>query len=273
MLFGADWLANVFLGCFLFGLIFTALSLLLNVTDLNGAAPGNPGAQHIVGHLGQGSHGPHVGHGPAPAAHGGHAAHGPAHTPTHTHPHSTHHNAAEQVGAIGPLNLPTILAGLTWFGGAGYLLRTLLGLNGIASAALALLTGIAGAALVFLVLSRVLWPGQTEPMRRADFHLPGTQARVISGIAAAGGTGEIVFYKGGSRRVEGARSESGSAIERGVVVTVVRYERGLAYVDPVGVTSDIPPPTTARVERLPDADTRALNGSAPAITEDLRRHT
>ena len=153
------------------------------------------------------------------------------------------------------------MAGLTWFGGAGYIFRATLGLDGAISAALAILTGLAGSALVFLILSRVLWPGQTKPMRRADFHLPGTHARVISRIAAGGGTGEIVFYKGGSRRVEGARSESGAAIERGTQAAPPPLTRALA------------PPTTARGAHLPDADTQALNGSAPAITEDLRQRS
>jgi hypothetical protein len=50
------------------------------------------------------------------------------------------------------------------------------------------------------------------------------------GIREADGTGEIVFTHAGTRRVAGARSDSGRAIPKGTEVVVTRYERGIAYV-------------------------------------------
>ena len=41
---------------------------------------------------------------------------------------------------------------------------------------------------------------------------------------------EIVYSQGGTRRVAGARGESGAAIPKGAEVVVTRYEKGIAYV-------------------------------------------
>jgi hypothetical protein len=93
-------------------------------------------------------------------------------------------------------------------------------------------------------------------MNAEEYALPGTPARVVSGIGP-GGTGEIMYTKGGTRAVAGARSEDGSPLPKGTEVRVVRYERGLAYVvprtvaDPAGtaegaVTTRLPPTTPPR---------------------------
>src|SRR5207247_2579284 len=89
--------------------------------------------------------------------------------------------------------------------------------------------GLAGAAAVFYFLARVLVPGQTI-MDPAEYTMPGTIGRLTRPIRA-GGIGEIVYKKGGSRRSDGARSLSGEAIERDAEVVIVRYENGLAYVE------------------------------------------
>jgi hypothetical protein len=59
----------------------------------------------------------------------------------------------------------------------------------------------------------------------------GVLGRVTSSIRA-GGTGEIVYSQEGTRRVAGARSEQGAAIPKGAEVLVMRYEKGIAYVQP-----------------------------------------
>ena len=263
MLFGADWLANLYMGCFLFGLIFTALSLFLSMGSLGG------GHLHLP-HIGHGSHvhlpTPHL-HGPG--AHGpnvhGPGAHGPGHTPGG---HLDALNLSEQIGSLSPLNIPTIMAFVTWFGGAGYLLRTDFGLDGVLTMFLALVSGLVGGSILFVILSRVIWAGQTTPMRRADYYLPGTQARVVSSIAV-GGTGEIVFQKSGFRRVEGARAEKGQAIAKGTDVLIVRYEKGLAYVQPLPAGAG-EVPVLARVDRELDSNTQPLGSNGPALTQDLR---
>ena len=130
------------------------------------------------------------------------------------------------------LNMPTIMASLTWFGGVGYLLRETLDANGYIAAIIAVLSGLLGGAIMFTLLARVLWPMMSKPLDRADFRLPGTPARVVSSIRE-GGVGEIVYSKNGNRFTAGARSVDGSAIARGAEVVIVSYERGLAYVQDV----------------------------------------
>ena len=242
MFFGSDWLANLYMGCFLFGLIFTSLSLILNLGHLGGDAG------HGTGHVGHATHGPHVGDG-------------------HGH---THLSTSEQIEGLSPMNLPTLLAFVTWFGGAGYIFHVTLGWSGLITSILALISGVVGGFLVFLVLSYLLARGQTPPMRRADYYLPGTRARVISPIAAGTGTGEIVFTKAGSRRVEGARSAGGEAIPRDIEVVIQRYENGLAYVQPIITVTDLPPPMLARVEDTVETNTQPLMGNGAALTRDLR---
>ena len=127
-------------------------------------------------------------------------------------------------------SMPTILAFLTWFSGAAYLL------SGLAGAPLFLTLGVAaiiacvGAGIVFLFLVRVVWPGQTPYLESDQFELVGQMGRLSVGVRA-GGTGELVYSQGGVRRVVGARSERGTALDRGTEVVVVRYERGVAYVE------------------------------------------
>ena len=47
-----------------------------------------------------------------------------------------------------------------------------------------------------------------------------------------GGTGEILYVQGGTRRSAGARSENGKPLEKGAEVVITRFERGIAYVRP-----------------------------------------
>lgn len=260
-MFGSDWLANIYMGCFLFGLIFSAVSLFLSMGHLGsgGHAGHDSGGLHLFDMIvdaldGPGHHG--VGHGVSHPAH----AHGSA-------PHAPG-LGDEALGSLSPFNMPTLLAGLTWFGGMGYIFRSTLGLDGLLSAVLAVGSGFVGAAILFAFFSRVLWAGQTPPMQRRDYQLPGTQARVVSGIGSEG-TGEIVFHKGGSRRVEGARSEDGNPILKGSEVVIVRYAKGLAYVQPLLTVTDLPPPSTARVTPRAEDKTQPL-AAGPALTQDLR---
>jgi membrane protein implicated in regulation of membrane protease activity len=121
------------------------------------------------------------------------------------------------------------MAFLTWFGGAGFILRTYYGVWQLVALVVAAVVGLAGAALVFLFLSKVLHASE-RVLDPNDYYLPGTLARVTSSIRA-GGTGEIVYTKGDTRQVAGARSvDSRQVIEKGTEVVIMRYERGLAYV-------------------------------------------
>jgi membrane protein implicated in regulation of membrane protease activity len=132
---------------------------------------------------------------------------------------------------MSPFNMATILAFLTWFGGAGFLL-TSYGATGILlSLVLSAAVGLVGAGIVFFFMVRVLLPGQTPYLSSDDYDMVGTIGKLTVGIRQ-GGTGELVYSKGGSRRVASARTEDGNSIERGVEVVVVRHEGGIAYVEP-----------------------------------------
>ncbi|MEO8284829.1 MAG: NfeD family protein [Chloroflexota bacterium] len=212
-MFGPDWLANLFLFVFLFGLIFTIASLVLGFVG-GGADGGHAG--HVGGHDIHidlpGSHDIHIDLGGHGGEHGG--EHGSQHAGT---------------GGPGVLNIPTIMAFLTWFGGVGFILRQSLGWNGYIVAPLAIISGLTGGTIMFLLLARVLWPMMSKPLSQAEFSLPGTTARVVSSIRA-GGVGEIVYSKRGTRFTAGAKSEDSDAIPKGAEVIIMRYERGLAYV-------------------------------------------
>ena len=200
MFTGSDWLSNLFMFVFLFGLVFTTASLVLGFVGGGvGDGPDFDGGHNIDVHIG--------GH---QGAHSDNGAHdGP-----------------------GILNMPTIMAFLTWFGGAGYIFRQSMGWNGYVAGGLALASGLVGGGLMFVLLARVLWPMMSKPMTSADYSKPGTPARVVSSIRE-GGVGEIVYSRSGSRFTAGAKSANGAAIAKGAEVVILRYEKGLAYVQDV----------------------------------------
>jgi hypothetical protein len=254
MLPDPDWLANLYLGCFIFGLILTLASTFFSVGHMGADAPHiGDGPGHIDLHV------PHahmeIGHGPGhiDAGHidAGHidAGHRP-HVDAHVHAGDTGHTPLvagsetqprnpEQPRGLSWANMPTILAGITWFGGVGYLLTRTSGLLWTMVLGLAVGGGLLGGYIVYFFFAKIIWPAQTPPMNPEEYALPGTVARVVSGIGP-GGTGEIMYTKGGTRSVAGARSLDGGPVPKGTDVQVVRYERGLAYVIPRDATLSMP---------------------------------
>ena len=182
-------MASFFIICFATGLVLSLLSLM-------------SGFGHL--HLGQF----HVGH-----HHFGHAAHG----------HGAHGNG------ISSVNMFTVLAFVTWFGGAGYLLMRTTFFGEQLVVLLASISGLAGAGLLWAALFKVLLPHE-HVMDASETEMSGVVARVTNGIRDGGGIGEIIFSQTGARRAAAARSDDGNAIERGAEVIVIRYERGIAYV-------------------------------------------
>ena len=182
---------TVFLGCFLFGVVFTGLTTLL------GAASS---AVHVGHFLGHGWHGPHVHHG--------------------------HVHADQPLFLFG---VSSLVAFLTWFGAAGYVLTRWLDWPLLATLVLGIGAGLVAAVLVarFLALLRA---GE-RVMDPRDYRLVGTVARVTIGIPGDG-VGEIVFTKAGARRSEAARGLNGAPIPRDTEVVVTGYERGVATVQP-----------------------------------------
>ncbi len=152
------------------------------------------------------------------------------------HVHLAHlphfHAGGAHSGDVSPVNATTITAFLAWFGGIGYILNTLTRLPTPLILALAALAGAFGASFVVLFLVRVLLPGQTPALRPEDYRIEGTLARLTVPIGPRG-TGEVVYHKGGVTRSEGARSVDGGPLPRGTEVEVLRYERGIAFVEPL----------------------------------------
>jgi membrane protein implicated in regulation of membrane protease activity len=160
---------------------------------------------------------------------GGHALGGDApvgHDPTA----ANNHAAAAHPGhhAPSPFNFITLTAFLAWFGGAGYLITRFSSLWFALGLLIAMAAGLFGAAIVFLFLTRVLISHE-ENMDSADYEMVGVLGRVSMPVRE-NGTGEIIYSQAGTRRTCGARSENGSAIEKGAEVMVARYEKGIAYV-------------------------------------------
>jgi len=203
--------ADFYLICFIFGFCFSLLSFLSGGLRWHVHFPHMP---HGGGHVG-GGHAP-VGHGPVQGG-AGHSAGGATHTPRLT-----------TETQISPFNFVTLTAFLAWFGGIGYLLSRFSKMWFAMGLGIAVMSGIGGASVVYLFIRKVLTSTE-ENMDPADYEMVGVLGRVSSSIRE-GGTGEMIYSQAGTRRVCGARADSGQAIAKGDEVVVTRYEKGIAYV-------------------------------------------
>ncbi len=220
-----DALAAFYLFCFVVGFLFTFASLFLGLSHDTLHLPG-------FGGDGGGADGAGIDHGGGigTGADAGSGVEAGAGDGSPGGPQAGHGHAHPAGHGVSPFNLGTIMAFLTWFGGAGYILEVYAGFWGLLSVVGASLSGLLGGAIIFYFLARVLIPGQ-RVLDPADYRLEGTVARVTVPIRPDG-VGEIVYTKGGSRRSDGAKSADGSPIERGTEVVIVRYEHGIAHVEP-----------------------------------------
>lgn len=184
-----DPISTFFLICFLLGAILAFVSLLT-------------GTAHL----------------PIPSGHGLHVGHQIGIASSNA---SGHH-------ATPVLNFGSLLAFLAWFGGIGFLLRTLSPLGLILVLLLSLVAGLAGASLIVVLLVKVLLPAETT-IDPGAYRLDGTPGRITAGIPA-GGTGEITYSKAGTRRSDAARTIDGSPMPRGEEVIILAYRHGIAYV-------------------------------------------
>jgi membrane protein implicated in regulation of membrane protease activity len=131
---------------------------------------------------------------------------------------------------VSPWNLTALAAFVAWFGGTGYLALTEWYLAAWMALLVAGLGGLIGWAVIYFFISKVLARGESR-LDPADYLLEGTIAQVTQRIGE-GRIGEIQYSKAGTRRSDGARSVDGSSLERGTEVVIVRYESGIAYVEP-----------------------------------------
>jgi membrane protein implicated in regulation of membrane protease activity len=141
-----DALDAILLGMFLFGLIFTVLSLILGFVDIGGHGDG----------AGHGDHGIDV--------------HGDS-------------GLGELVG--GALSVSGILAFVTWFGGIGYLVRNGIGWIAPVAIVFGAIGGFVAAMVVSWFLVKVLRPASTE-LDPKEYQTIGAIGRVTSSIREGG---------------------------------------------------------------------------------------
>jgi hypothetical protein len=143
----------------------------------------------------------------------------------HAHPHG--HGGGTDL--VQPVNIGSVLAFITWFGGVSYLLRNSFGVWGIVSLFVGVLSGLVAGYVVFRAL-RKLQSGE-RVLRAEDTRIEGVIGRVSSSIRE-GGTGEIIYEQRGIRQVSAARSSNGESIPRGVEIVVISRNHGVALVEP-----------------------------------------
>jgi membrane protein implicated in regulation of membrane protease activity len=204
--------ADFYLICFAVGFLLSAISFIAG--GLRWHLPFFPdGDGHLHLHMGDAPGGDatslnagngHGGHGNGDNVRGSHGAH------------------------VSPFNFITLTAFLAWFGGTGFLITRFSAIWSALGLLISFAAGLVGAGVVFLFMSRVLVSPE-ENMDSADYEMVGVLGRTSLPIRP-GGTGEIIYSQAGTRRTCGARSEDGSAIEKGAEVVVTRYEKGIAYV-------------------------------------------
>ena len=151
--------------------------------------------------------------------------HLPFHLPSGMHLHGPH---AVRGNDASPFNLTVLLMFLTWFGGTGYVMTHSRSTAAGLAFTVATVVGFAGGGLMYVFMARVFIANE-HPLRHEDFAMVGILGR-LSGAIRKTGTGELIYTQQGTRRSCGARSEDGLAIERGAEVVVMRYEKGIAYV-------------------------------------------
>jgi len=199
----AHWVvtwAGFYLICFVVGFVLTLVTFLVgNIHVL-------PGHWHL--HLGH--HG-HI-----------HVPHGHAHTGADA-------GAGANTTEIPIFNTFTIMAFLAWFGGTGYLLTHYGRVEVLLGFPVAVFGGIGGAAVIFYFMLRLMSFEGKHVVPDGD--LVGAIGTVNVGIRD-GGTGEITFVLGHTRRVSGARVDGPGPIGKGTEVVITRYEKGIAYVKP-----------------------------------------
>lgn len=105
------------------------------------------------------------------------------------------------------LNGAALTAFLTWFGGGGLLVERLTTLLYAIDILIAALAGIGGAIVINTVMNALA----RRESAAESLSMIGVIGRTVVPIREGQGTGEIVFTHAGTRRVAGARSESGRA--------------------------------------------------------------
>jgi membrane protein implicated in regulation of membrane protease activity len=188
---------DFYLVCFIVGFVLSLVSFMAGASHID--------VLHLFGDV-------------MPHADAGGDLHGPIEHGAHAGPTLT----------VSPFNFSTLMVFLAWFGGAGALLVGQCRAGFFVALAGAVASGLFGATLVFLFIVRVLLPHDAS-MKPTDYELKGTVGTLTLGIRE-GGTGEISYVQGGTRKLCAARAMVEAAIPKGTEVVVVRFDHGIAFV-------------------------------------------
>jgi hypothetical protein len=154
------------------------------------------------------------------------------HLPGHWHFHFGHTHAAHGRGGgshdFSVANVSSLMMFLAWFGGMGVILRAGLHASPFFAFLGALPFGFFGGWVVVLFVRRVMLAND-HTLRPDDYILTGTVGTLTLAIRE-GGTGEITYTQGGSRKTLAARTENGQPLALGTEVVVLRFEHGIAFV-------------------------------------------
>ena len=216
-----DPLSLVFIGCFLFGLLFMLVTLLM----------GNVGHAGHIGHVGPSAHVP------TGTTHtGSHAVstHTASHAPAQANGGAKTGSASQTQGSssslFGYLNPTSIVFFLIGFGFFGYVFHNTAHFLIPITLILAGVSGLVIAGLLLILLSR-LFDDSGEVVEQDVSDRTGLLGKVSITIQEHG-LGEIIYVSpAGMRQSIPARSVDGNRLERGQEVVVVNYQQGVAEVD------------------------------------------
>lgn len=127
-------------------------------------------------------------------------------------------------------NVSSILAFITWFCGATYLVRNGLGWFVGIAIAIGLIVGFAGAWAISWFLYSFLRANSPE-LNPAEWDEIGQIGRV-TGTIFPSGIGEVLYERHGTRHSIPARTKDGVGIERNIEVVILEIEKGVAIVQP-----------------------------------------
>ncbi|OAS17343.1 NfeD family protein [Paenibacillus oryzisoli] len=133
-------------------------------------------------------------------------------------------------GHIGPswFNMSSLLAGVTVFGGVGYILNKVGMTSGLLILLFAVAAGLVMAWLFFLLYAKVIYK-HDDSMKESDFQLGGQLGKLTVPIIGKG-MGEMVYVLQGTTRSISVRSENGESLAKGTKVVILNMSKGVATV-------------------------------------------
>ena len=210
-----DPLSLLFIGCFLFGLLFLLVTTLLG----NLGHSGHIGLHHVGSIQGKELS---VGHGT------GHV-NSQAHT-THTARDAAQSSQGNAFPLLAYVNPTSIVLFLLGFGFFGYVFHNTAALAFPLTLVLAGVSGFIIAALILTLLNRLFRDSEVATVQDVSDRT-GLLGKVSVTIQE-NGLGEILYISpGGMRKSIAARSVNGRRLERDQEVVVVNYQHGVAEVD------------------------------------------